>query len=160
MSISVHQWLNIVFRSWFSSISWFTLFFHKSLVWRHESFDKAHDQGHPASCSKRCLKRRVLLTSPWRAYALRLWLSAQTPQLRFGNILSMVNLLFGASQTYVARRAYSEQGERCSKSSCLLLFSFWTGFQDLQDWRRIVSRPFDAACSVCTRDAKPPRKRD
>ena len=94
-----------------------------------------------------------------RAYALRLWLSAQTPQLRFGSILSMVNLLFGASQTYVAHRAYSELCERCSKSSCLLLFSFWTGFQDLQDWRRIVSRPFDAACRVCTQAAKPQRKR-
>jgi len=43
-----------------------------------------------------------------RAYAPRLRLGAQTPQLRFGHILSMVNLLFGASQTYVARRAYSE----------------------------------------------------
>ena len=31
--------------------------------------------------------------------------------------------------------------------------------QDLQDWRRIVSRPFDAACSVCTQAAKPQRKR-
>ncbi len=47
------------------------------------------------------------------AYALRLWLRAQTPQLRFGNILSIVNLLFCASKTYVARRAYSELWERC-----------------------------------------------
>ena len=33
-----------------------------------------------------------------RAYALRLWLRAQTPQLRFGNILSMVNLLFAPAK--------------------------------------------------------------
>ena len=48
-----------------------------------------------------------------RVYALRLWLRAQTPQLRFGNILSMVNLLFCSRKTYVARRAYSELCERC-----------------------------------------------
>ena len=33
-----------------------------------------------------------------RAYALRLWLRAQTPQLRFGNILSVVNLLFAPAK--------------------------------------------------------------
>ena len=49
VSISVHQWLNIVFRSWFSCRSWLTLFFDKSLVWRHESFDYARDQARRLS---------------------------------------------------------------------------------------------------------------
>ncbi|WP_221934061.1 hypothetical protein, partial [Klebsiella pneumoniae] len=36
-------------------------------------------------------------------------LGAQTPQLRLGNMFFILSsLLFGASQTYVARRAYSE----------------------------------------------------
>jgi len=59
------------------------------------------------------LEKKSPLTSPWRAYALSQVEGPQTPQLRFGNILSMLNLLFGASQTYVARRAYSEHCERC-----------------------------------------------
>ena len=36
---------------------------------------------------------------------------------------------------------------------------FGQDLQDLQDWRRIDSRPFDAACSVCTQDTKAQRKR-
>ena len=76
---------------------------------RPKPFDEAHDQDHPAKPERlsdvQCKKGFNIAL---RAYALRLWLRAQTPQLRIGHILSMVNLLFCMSKTYVARRAYSE----------------------------------------------------
>ncbi|OPZ73337.1 MAG: hypothetical protein BWY82_01157 [Verrucomicrobia bacterium ADurb.Bin474] len=75
-------------------------------------FDEALDQDHPAKFVSD-VKLKEVLTSPWRAYAPSELEGLQMPQLRFGNILSVVNLLFCASKTYVARRAYSEHCERC-----------------------------------------------
>ena len=60
------------------------------------------------------LNTKELINIALRAYALRLRLRAQM-SLDFArdNILCFENLLFGASQTHVARRAYSEHSERC-----------------------------------------------
>ena len=103
VSISVHQWLNIVFL-FFAVLVPFVVHPLQTLMARHASFDS----DHPASdVNKKSSLHRPTGLRPSAS------LGAHTPQLRFGNILSMVNLLFGASQTSVARRAYSEQGERC-----------------------------------------------
>ena len=59
------------------------------------------------------LNTKELINIALRAYALRLRLGAQMSLARSGQHTMSKNLLFGASQTYVARRAYSEQGERC-----------------------------------------------
>jgi len=90
--------------------------------WRDQSFDYAHDQARRFLHSRGmrlATKDHIELTElkgkcrtticaicgrvefihiALRAYALRLWLRAQTPQLRFGNILSMVNLSFAPAK--------------------------------------------------------------
>ena len=72
----VRQWLKIVSRSWFSSISWFTLFSPCGEAAGRSPFDEALDQDHPAKFVSD-VKLKEVLTSPWRAYAARLRLSAQ-----------------------------------------------------------------------------------